>query len=514
MREANRKYELVLENIPLHIAVIDGTGKFVLWNKYSEKLFDYSRKKAIGRLEPKDLHVSVKEAREVLRTAEEKGIFDGEVKLKTAGGSVLDIHLVVVPYRDVLGRIENYYGFGEDITARKRTKEMLKRSYDELERRVEERTQELQRLNRKLELAMDNLNIAQRVAHTGSWHLEMRGNKLAWSDETYRIFGVEKGTPVDYEKFLGVVHPDDREYVDMSWQSALNKKPYDIEHRILVRGETKWIREQAQVEFDKEGIPLTGIGTVQDISRRKLQEERVRVLREELMHVSRVTTMGEFTAALAHEINQPLMAIMSNAQAARRFMAKEKPDLKEIDEILSDIIKDDKWAGDIIVRLKLLLKKSSAEFTKLDINDVIREVIPIIHSDVVIRNIAVEMRFDDGLPRVNGDRIQLQQVVLNLMLNAFEAMKDSDTRTLFLRTGKAGDGFIEVSVEDSGCGIKEEEVENLFKPFTTTKKDGLGMGLAINRAIIDAHGGILRAVNNPGGGATFSFTLPVNGERK
>ncbi len=386
----------------------------------------------------------------------------------------------------------------------------LKKAKEHLEIQIAKRTRELKQVNEALEITRDNLNRAQVVAHIGSWYLDIIKNILLWSDETYRMFGLSIGSPLTYEKFLEIVHPDDREYVDKRWMAALNKEPYDIEHRIIVDGKVKWVREKVELEFDEEDKATRGIGTVQDITERKQAEEDSRRLREELMHVARVTTMGELTAALAHELNQPLMAIMSNAQAAHRFLAKKNPDLDEIGEILSDIIKDDKRASEVIGKLRALLRKSDLEFTILNINDVIREVITLVHSDIVIKNISLSSDLNDKIPLVSGDRIQLQQVILNLILNSFEAMKDVDSKRLCMRTVQENGKFITVGVEDSGIGIDEKNIDSLFKPFFTTKKEGLGMGLSINKVIIEAHGGSLWAKNNSDKGATFYFTLPIS----
>jgi two-component system, LuxR family, sensor kinase FixL len=512
LREISHKYELLIENIPLHIAAIDRGGKFIIWNKYSEGAFGYKKKEALGKLEPKGLHVSFADAKKVIRAAKEKGVFDGDIKLKRKNGSLVEMHLVVIPYKDERGNILNYYGFGEDVTARKRAEKIVQESRHELEELVQERTRELMRTNKALEITRDNLNRAQAVAHVGSWYLDIVNNTLVWSDETYRIFGLVIGSPLDYEKFLEIIHPDDRGHVNRCWHGALRQEPYDIEHRIVVGGKIKWVRENAQVEFDKRGKAIRGIGTVQDITERKQKEDDSRELQNELMHISRVATLGELTAALAHELNQPLMAIMSNAQAAQRFMARKDPNLNEISDILSDIIKDDKRASDIINKLRALLRKSELEFTILNINDVIREVISLVRSDMLIKNISLSTQLKDEIPPMSGDRTQLQQVILNLILNSFEAMKGVDSKSLCVRTKQENEEFITVNVEDSGIGIDEKGIENLLKPFFTTKKEGLGMGLSINKAIIEAHGGSLWARNNPDRGATFYFTLPINKE--
>ncbi|MCM8797056.1 MAG: ATP-binding protein [Candidatus Omnitrophica bacterium] len=366
----------------------------------------------------------------------------------------------------------------------------------------------------KLTLIKDNLDRAQMVAHIGSWHLDIINNILVWSDETYRIFGLDIGTPLTYDKFLSMVHPDDREYANKSWQAALRREPYDIEHRIVVQGKIKWVREKAQVEFDKRGKAVKGVGTVQDITELKHKEENFRKLQNELMRVSRVTTMGELTAALAHELNQPLMAILSNAQAAQRFLAEKKPDLGGIREILSDIIKDDRRASDVINKIRSLLKRSDFEFVVLDINNIIREVISLLHSEIVIRNVSLTCELDDKIPHVRGDRIQLQQVILNLVLNSFDAMKDIEHKELCIRTRQENGKFIVVSIRDAGTGIGEKVMPRIFDPFFTTKKESMGMGLAINKAIVESHGGSLWAENNPDKGATFYFTLPIAKENK
>jgi len=632
LSEISHKYELLIENIPLHIAATDQTGKFIIWNRYSEELFNYKKAESVGKLEPKDLHVSSADAKKVIRAAKEKGIFDGDMKLKRKNGSLVDMHLVVVPYKNSRGNIINYYGFGEDITEQKqalaalsmakeewectfnslsdpiaiintehrivranramadrlhstpdqcigklchcvvhgtdsppkfcphtktmaddkehqseiyeerlggyflvstapilkangecigsvhvcrditeqkRAEQALEKSYHELEERIKERTRELKTANEDLKTTKDNLNRAQTVAHVGSWHLDIVNNVLVWSDETYRIFGLDIKTPLTYDKFLNMVHPDDRQYINRSWQAALQKASYDIEHRIVADGNVKWVREIAWVEFDKKGRAIRGIGTVQDITEHKQRDENIRKLQEELTHVSRVTTLGELTAALAHELNQPLMAIISNAQAAQRFLSKKDPDLTEIAEILSDIIKDDKRASDVINKLRALLKKSEMEFTSLNINDVISEVISLVHSDIVIKNVSLSCELDARIPPLNGDRVQLQQVILNLILNSFDAINDADPKRLLIRTSQKNNTLITVSIKDNGTGLDDKSLELLFKPFFTTKKEGLGMGLAINKAIIESHGGSLWAENNSDKGATFYFTLPA-----
>jgi two-component system sensor kinase FixL len=244
---------------------------------------------------------------------------------------------------------------------------------------------------------------------------------------------------------------------------------------------------------------------------RKQGELEVQRLREDLTHIGRVSAMGELAASLAHELNQPLTAILSNAQAAHRFLAGDVVDREQMREILTDIIADDKRAGDVIRRLRVLFKKADPELVSLDLNAVVGEVARLVRSDAVLRNVAMSLELAPGLPRVRGDRVQLQQLVLNLVLNGFEAMRESGAgeRTLVIRTAPDGAAAVRVEVQDSGVGVDEQDLDRIFQPLYTTKAEGLGMGLAIARTIVDAHGGRLEVANNIEGGATFRFALPA-----
>jgi signal transduction histidine kinase len=257
-------------------------------------------------------------------------------------------------------------------------------------------------------------------------------------------------------------------------------------------------------------LHLLGDVFANTLSRRRSEMEGQRLL-QDLAHVGRVSTMGELTASLAHELNQPLTAILSNAQAAQRILHAGGADLAEIREILGDIVEDDKRAGDVIQRLRGFLKKGRLEFSTLDVGELVSQVARLVSSDAIIRNVVIRLDLAIGLPPIGGDRVQLQQVVLNLLMNGLDAMRECDAgeRTLVLRTFMASPASVVVAVTDSGVGIKEANLEQVFHAFYTTKPDGLGMGLAIARSIVEAHGGQLDARSNPEGGATFSFTLPT-----
>lgn len=264
------------------------------------------------------------------------------------------------------------------------------------------------------------------------------------------------------------------------------------------------------IETNEGMLVLTAIV---DVTERKRAESELRRNREELAHLTRITTLGELATSLAHEVNQPLTAILSNAQAAQRFLSKKSSDIEEVREILHDIVQDSNRAGDVIRRMRALVKKEDIEFGSLDLSNTIREILMILQSDAALRNVRVVLDVSPDLPQVRGDRIQLQQVLLNLLLNAFDAMKDcpADEREVLVRAEADGAGLVRTSVSDLGTGLTSDKLDRIFQPFFSTKREGLGMGLSISKSIIEAHGGKLWAENNNGRGATFCFTVPIEG---
>ena len=233
-------------------------------------------------------------------------------------------------------------------------------------------------------------------------------------------------------------------------------------------------------------------------------------LQHEVRHLDRVATMGTLSAAITHEINQPLAAILSNAQAALRFLDHEQPDLNQVREALQDIVSDDKRAGEVIRRLRIILRKDDLKNESLEFNEVINEIIDMIHSEVIIKNASITMDLKGGVPTVYGDRIQIQQVILNLIINALDAVTDQpvDTREILISTEQEADNII-IKIIDSGPGIDNDKLETIFDTFYTTKTTGIGMGLPICRSIVEKHNGRIWASNNPEGGATFTFALPI-----
>jgi PAS domain S-box-containing protein len=285
------------------------------------------------------------------------------------------------------------------------------------------------------------------------------------------------------------------------------------EHRVVQPdGSLGWQQWTDHAIRNAEGsvVELQGIG--RDITELKLADMEVEQRRKEVTHLTRVAILGELSGAVAHELNQPLTAILSNAQAAQRLLARAPSDLAVVSEILDDIVTDDLRAGEVITRLRALLKKGEASFQPLDLNDVTTEVLGLARSELIERHVTVSTRLALGLPGILGDRVQLQQVMLNLLLNACEAMgtRTSIERRLTVSTALDGDGLLLAAIADRGSGIPPDAIDRLFEPFFTTKPHGLGLGLSICRSIIAAHGGRLWADNNTDGGATFTVALPAH----
>ena len=298
-------------------------------------------------------------------------------------------------------------------------------------------------------------------------------------------------------------------------EAARQGKPFEWKYRISAPASpTRWVVTRGQVEQDRPGDPLVR-GVTVDITERVRAEQEAAVQRNELAHLSRVASLGEMAGSLAHEINQPLMAILSNAQAAQRFMAGENCDLAEVRAILADVVADDKRAGEIIYRLRALLRKGEVQRVPLEINNVVEDVIGLTRNELLNRGVVASSELAPDLPCLHGDRIQLQQVVLNLIVNACDAMEGlSGSHQLTVRTRAVDGAAVELSVSDSGCGIPAADLERIFEPFVSTKKDGMGLGLSVCRTIVAAHGGRLWAESLGGRGATLRFTLPVAGSSK
>ena len=319
---------------------------------------------------------------------------------------------------------------------------------------------------------------------------------------------------IRHRSVFDLYHPDGLEEVKRVFELFRKTgEVRDVELPIRRRdGEKLWVSVNVSGVRDEDGNVLHSRAVLRDITERRAIEEQARLWQQELAHVSRVATVGELTASLAHELNQPLAAIVTNAQAVKRMLRSSSPEAGEVEEALIDITQDGKRASQVIARLRALLKKEAPEHASLDLNAAIREIADFLKRDSVLRNLKIEQELTSQLPSVQGDRIQLQQVILNLVLNASEAMGQASgvSDPLLIRTLLDSQGNVLVTVRDHGSELGSEELERVFDPFYTTKPAGMGMGLSINRTILEAHGGRIWAENNTEGpGCTFCFRLPA-----
>jgi signal transduction histidine kinase len=369
--------------------------------------------------------------------------------------------------------------------------------------------------SRRVEAALSrsetNPKSTQEVARIGGFIFDIPKDKLTWFEGTKQVTGVPFESRLSYREFLRIIHPDDLKYVDATWQAALKGAPSDIEYRIIVGDQLKWVRAKVELEFDRMGKPLFAKGFLQDISERKKSEEEAARLRNDLAHMTRVSTVGELGHNIAHEVNQPLAAIVANAEAALRLLEEKEPDLEEVREALGDIVSDQKRASEVVQLTRNLVKKETPVRRQVDFNRLAGDAVRVVQGDALARNARILLDLDADLPPVSGDPVQLQQVVINLLVNALDALDcdESAPRQITVKTGNENAGCATISVSDTGAGIDPETAKHVFDPFFTTKSQGMGLGLSISRSIVEAHGGTIHASANKNGGAIFQVSLPI-----
>src|SRR5229473_5141479 len=468
------------------------TGE-IIWSEESFRIFQYDRttkptvELILQRVHPEDASL----VKQTIERASQNGKdFDHEYRLVMPDRSVKYVHVVAHALSDESGGIE-FVGAVTDATERKQAEEALRQSESYLAE-------------------------AQRLTHTGSWAWGVAGgDALHLSEEWYRIYGFdpEKGTSA-WEEKLQRIHPEDRD----KWQRAIDraigeKSDYEVEMRILLPdGTVKYIHTVGHPVLNASGDVVQFVGTSTDITNRKQAEEALRQAQSDLAHVNRVTTMGELTASLAHEVKQPIAAAVTNANTSLRWLAANPPNLEEARAAATRMLNDGRRAGEIVSRIHLLFKKGTPQRELVDINEVIREMIVLLRNEAMRYSISVRTELEADLRQVVGDRVQLQQVLMNLMINGIEAMKDVDgARELAIKSQRAEDEQLMITVSDTGVGLPPQQADQIFKAFFTTKPQGTGMGLSISRSIIESHGGRLWAVGNSPRGASFCFSLPTQG---
>ncbi len=466
----------------------------MIWSEETFRIFQCDRttnptvEVVLQRVHPEDAAL-VKQTIE--RASHDGKDFDHEYRLVMPDRSVKYVHVVAHSLSDESGGIE-FFGAVMDTTESHRVEEALRRSESYLAE-------------------------AQRLTHTGSWAWQVAGSvALHLSEEWYRLYGFDpEKSPPTREERVQRVHPEDR----AKWQGAVDRaiaetSGFEMEFRILLPdGTVKYIHTVGHPVLNASGDLVEFVGSSTDITERKRAEEALEALRQaqaDLARVNRVTTMGELTASLAHEVNQPIAAAVTNANTCLRWLTRDHPDLEEAREAAMRIVKDGTRAAEIISRIRLLFKKGTPDWELVDINEVIREMIVLLRGEATRYNIAVQTDLAADLCQAMGDRVQLQQVMMNLIMNSIDAMKEVDgKREVAIKSEHAEDRHLLVSVSDTGVGLPPQDVSQIFNAFFTTKPDGTGMGLSISRSIVESHGGRLWATSNSGRGATFHLTLPT-----
>ena len=395
-----------------------------------------------------------------------------------------------VPRHDPEGRFAGYIGSCVDVT-------------------------ELVNKDQALRDSEERMRVAAEAVNLSIWEWELSKDEIWATNARRALLGLPASGKIGLEDFICRLHPDDRDRVRHTIDDTVQSgEDFDSEYRlILPDGVVRWMSMRGSVHFDDAGKPARLLGISIDITARKQAELDAQRDRAQLSHLSRVALMGEMSASIAHELNQPLAGILSNAAAGQRFIDRGNVDQAEIRELLGDIVADGRRASDVVRGIRGMVKKGQVERRSVDLNEVVMDALRMASPDAVLRSCQLETSLDANLPRIDGDPVQLQQVLLNLVINAFDAMRDTppSRRKVLIATQRNGDGTVRTTVRDYGVGISEDMRDRLFDPFFSTKTEGLGMGLAIVRSILESHGGTMVAENADGGGARFEFVLPANG---
>jgi PAS domain S-box-containing protein len=422
----------------------------------------------------------------------EKNKFQVDYRIVLPDGTIKHLHTIGHPILNESGDLVEFVGTTMDVTASKQAEETLRRSEGYLAN-------------------------AQRLTRTGSWAWSVATRQsVYWSQENYRLLGFdpEGGIPSD-EVYYQRIHPEDRDKVrkETILERLDEGTHFDVDFRIVLPGGAiKYVRSTGHPVRNISGDLLEYVGTSIDVTERKRADEeleRLRQVQADLAHLSRVTTMGQLTASLAHEIRQPISAAGTSAKACLLWLGRDDPELAKAREAAARMVKDVTRAADIISRISLMFKKGSLQRELVDVNELIREMIVLLRGEANRYSISIRTELAEDLPKVMADRVQLQQVFMNLMLNGIDAMKETTGGGELTIKSEVGDGELLVSVSDTGVGLPPEQADQVFRAFFTTKDNGTGMGLPISRSIIESLGGRLWATGASGRGATFHFTLPA-----
>ena len=475
-------------------ARVSATGEMRYWSEECFRVLGFDPHDGpprfetfLQRVHPGD-QAKVRELSE--KAGREKVDYETHYRIVHPGGELRDIHVVSHPVLGPSGELVEFVGTVMDVTERKHAEENLRQSEAYL---VE----------------------AQKLTHTGSWVWEVAPRRaLHLSEEWYRIYGFDQKDGVSaWDQRLERIHPDDRARRQRAIDQAISEKSeYELEYRIILpSGTIRYLHSVGHPVLDASGNLVQFVGSSTDITERRQAEEALRLAQADLARISRITTMGELTASLAHEVNQPIAAAVTDANTCLRWLSRDQPDLGEAREAASRMVKDATRAAEIISRTRLLFKKVNPQWESVDMHEIIREMVALMSGEAARYSISVWAELAAELPEVMGDRVQLQQVLMNLMMNSIEAMKDTDgPRELIIRS-QTTEGQLLVSISDTGVGLPQQ-ANKIFDAFFTTKSQGTGMGLRISRSIVESHGGRLWAADNSSRGASFHLSLPTKVE--
>jgi PAS domain S-box-containing protein len=489
LRESERNARLIVDSMPGLVSTFSAGGEVEGVNRqlveYTGRTLEELRPWATGdTLHPDDRGRSM----EILARGIAHGEpYEVELRIRRFDGAYRWFQARGLPLQDASGRIVRWYSLLTDIEDLKRAEEELRRSEAFLAE-------------------------GQRLSSMGSFSWRLDTDEITFSDELYRIFDFDRDAPVTLEQIGVRVHPEDIPLLSKK-QTAARSGIYDHDYDIRLRmadGSIKHLRTVGRVNPDSDGRPEF-LGTIQDITERQLSEDALENVRSELAHVTRTMSLGVLTASIAHEVNQPLAGIITNASTCLRMLAADPPNVGGAIETARRTVRDGNRASDVISRLRALFRSKDVTSEAVDLNEATHEVIALSWQNLQRRQIALLTDLDDSLPRVSGDRVQLQQVILNLLSNATEAMQaiNDRPRTISIRTARGEDGAARLSVQDTGVGLASESLNKLFDAFYTTKADGMGIGLSVSRSIIQSHRGRLWCEPNDGPGVTFAFSIPV-----
>jgi PAS domain S-box-containing protein len=486
---AEHDLRLTIDTIPVFVATYrpDGTRSFV--NQTWQDYIGITQEEATGpdatifpHFHPDDVERNERAWSASLASGEPLSI---EVRVRRADGQYRWHISRRVPLRDEKGDVVQWYSVGIDIEDQKRAEEELRRSEAFLAE-------------------------GQHLALMGNFSWDVATGKLMWSDQLCRIFDFEPGAIVTLEMIADRVHPDDMPVVaDMVRRAKLGEEDFEYQHRILLPDRSvRYLHLIAHRNRDHSGW-IEYIGAVLDITQRRLSEEALEKVRSELAHVTRFMSLGVLAGSIAHEVSQPLSGIITNAGTCLRMLAADPPNIAGAQETARRTIRDGNRAADVITRLRALFSKRAAAVEPVDLNEAAQEVLTLLWSDFQRSKVVLRTDLTDNLPLVGGDRVQLQQVIMNLLRNAADAMSgvDDRPREILVRTELGPDDDVRLSVQDTGVGFGQEGTERLFEAFYTTKNEGMGIGLSVSRSIIESHNGRLWAAPNSGAGATFSFSI-------